>query len=455
MIVACSVCTTRFRVADEKIGPLGARIRCSRCGQTFQVAPPPAPEPPPPAPEPTPSVLAHPPVQAEDFPAGPGEHPHVSTEPTGTGGWPTGVLEVAGGGSGAEPSASVRLTLEADPFAAYAVRSEEPAPEPPPIGGLDASQGFLGSLPVTDLSALERTGAAPIAAPPPPDPGPGLDDGLSLEDRTPTPTPVREGPARWDEPDSSQAIEVGPDGFQEVDLAMGEMGPDPGFDPSAGEPTREAPIPPAPPPAPVGSSAAPASQAARSVAEEPPVAGAAAGRGAALRVQPERVRAIAMNVLSLAALLVVTLGIVVWWRGEGLGALLRWPRSAPSQVDVGRITSGVYEGAHGQPVIFVRGVVRATREPVEGPVSVRVVLERGGQPLGAATATAGAMPRAEELAAARSPEDLKVLRQRLDAGAPPRLEPGVDLPFLAVLPLPEGDVGTIRFRVEPVPVRGR
>ena len=103
----------------------------------------------------------------------------------------------------------------------------------------------------------------------------------------------------------------------------------------------------------------------------------------------------------------------------------------------------------------MRGVVRATHEPVEGPVSVRVVLERGGKRLGDVTATAGAVPRAEELAAARSPEDLEVLRQRLDAAAPTRLEPGAGLPFLAVLPVPEGDLGAVRFRVEPVPARGR
>ena len=162
-----------------------------------------------------------------------------------------------------------------------------------------------------------------------------------------------------------------------------------------------------------------------------------------------------MNVLSLAALLVVTLGIVMWWRGEGIGAVLRWPRGGHADLDVGAITSGVYEGSHGQPVLFVRGVLRATHEPVEGPVTVRVLLERGGAVLGAALATAGSVPSAEDLAEIQSPEDLRALQQRLDSRAPLRIEPGGDLPFLAVLPLPKGDVGAIRFRVEPVPARGR
>jgi hypothetical protein len=146
---------------------------------------------------------------------------------------------------------------------------------------------------------------------------------------------------------------------------------------------------------------------------------------------------------------------VMWWRGEGVGAVLRWPRAGHGGIDVGAITSGVYEGTHGQPLIFVRGVVRASQEPVEGPVVVRVFLERGGALLGATMAMAGSIADAEDLAEVRSAEDLKSLQARLDSRAPLRLEPGGALPFLALLPLPGGDVGTIRFRVEPVPPQGR
>src|SRR5512137_3017145 len=96
MIVACSACSTRFRVADQKIGPRGARIKCSRCGQTFSVAaPPPA--------EPTPGPL--PPEPARPGPT------QVAPDPTGTGGWPTGILEVAGTAS-SDPVSSIGLALE-------------------------------------------------------------------------------------------------------------------------------------------------------------------------------------------------------------------------------------------------------------------------------------------------------------------------------------------------------
>ena len=64
MIAACPQCQTRFRLAREKLGPQGARVRCSRCQTIFHVQPPddasastPA-ESPPPAPAKTLSPLA-------------------------------------------------------------------------------------------------------------------------------------------------------------------------------------------------------------------------------------------------------------------------------------------------------------------------------------------------------------------------------------------------------------
>jgi predicted Zn finger-like uncharacterized protein len=42
MIVICTRCQARFRVADEKVGARGARIRCARCQTLFAVGPAPA-----------------------------------------------------------------------------------------------------------------------------------------------------------------------------------------------------------------------------------------------------------------------------------------------------------------------------------------------------------------------------------------------------------------------------
>jgi hypothetical protein len=124
-------------------------------------------------------------------------------------------------------------------------------------------------------------------------------------------------------------------------------------------------------------------------------------------------------------------------------------------VEVGQVSSGEYEGSRGHPVVFVRGVVRATRAPVEGPVAIRVELVRAGVTLGAAIGVAGVVPSAEQLGGIASAEDLDRLRVQLLAHAPVRLEPGTDLPFLVVLPRPDGDVGAIKFRVGPVPAPGR
>lgn len=45
MIVQCTSCGTRFRLGDDKIGPDGARVRCSRCQASFTVDPPQPPQP--------------------------------------------------------------------------------------------------------------------------------------------------------------------------------------------------------------------------------------------------------------------------------------------------------------------------------------------------------------------------------------------------------------------------
>jgi hypothetical protein len=372
------------------------------------------------------------------------------------------VLEV--GGPGSEPGSSAGHALHDDPFAAFGSLTEPvaeapapPAPAPTPPDPID----LLGSLPVTSLSDLERTGAAPLVPPLPPGPEPVPDfdarGDLSLEERTPAATLVREAAARWSDPDASQAIEVGPDGFQEVDLARGEARPDPAFDAPSFEGTREVPIPaPAPPGAPAGPSDPAAGPLPGMAAKGAPAPVEPPYEPTSItRISPARLRAAAMNVVSLAALLVVTLGLVLWWRGEGIATLLRWPGAGHQDLEVAQLASGVYEGIQGRPLVFVRGVVRATHEPVEGPVTVRVVLERGGASLGAASAVAGAVPSAEDLAAVASPEDLAGLKSRIEPGAPRSLTPGGDLPFLALFPLPAGDVGTIRFRVEPVPARGR
>jgi len=44
MIIQCEQCSTRFRLADEKLKPSGSKVRCSKCKHVFTVMPP-TPEP--------------------------------------------------------------------------------------------------------------------------------------------------------------------------------------------------------------------------------------------------------------------------------------------------------------------------------------------------------------------------------------------------------------------------
>ncbi|MFI5316391.1 MAG: zinc-ribbon domain-containing protein [Myxococcota bacterium] len=67
MIAACPQCQTRYRLAREKIGAQGARIRCSQCQTIFRVQAPPEGSPPTPA-EARPSPIASPAAAAAATP---------------------------------------------------------------------------------------------------------------------------------------------------------------------------------------------------------------------------------------------------------------------------------------------------------------------------------------------------------------------------------------------------
>lgn len=43
MIIECTECHTRFKLADDKVKPGGTKVRCSKCKHIFTVAPPPPP----------------------------------------------------------------------------------------------------------------------------------------------------------------------------------------------------------------------------------------------------------------------------------------------------------------------------------------------------------------------------------------------------------------------------
>lgn len=60
MVVGCPKCKVRLKVADEKIGPDGLKIKCPKCSTVLLVRKPGAPKPPPAAPRPEPATTAPP-----------------------------------------------------------------------------------------------------------------------------------------------------------------------------------------------------------------------------------------------------------------------------------------------------------------------------------------------------------------------------------------------------------
>ncbi len=77
MVIQCPACQTRFRLADEKIGPHGVQVRCSKCAHTFPVKRE--------EPAAAPGGFQSPPVAAVDvtksFPNNGGSRPATQLEP--------------------------------------------------------------------------------------------------------------------------------------------------------------------------------------------------------------------------------------------------------------------------------------------------------------------------------------------------------------------------------------
>lgn len=75
MIIECDACQAKFKLDDSKIGPRGAKVKCTKCANVFVVKPPsaeeaavetPAPIPAPPTPKPQQEEAVAPPPQVEE-----------------------------------------------------------------------------------------------------------------------------------------------------------------------------------------------------------------------------------------------------------------------------------------------------------------------------------------------------------------------------------------------------
>jgi predicted Zn finger-like uncharacterized protein len=510
MIVICSSCQARFRVADEKVGPRGAKVRCSRCQTVFVVrrepqAPAPAPAPvpaparapaPPPAP-PAPLDLEltpgppRPPPSADPFAAFPGPAaapafapgPRAAPEPRP----PPDPFAAAGLDAFGDPPPSPE-----DPFALAAsgelsggfAGEGGPAEEPEPAEGDPFARQALGdpfgelelpgappagqSLPVTDLAQLLGHGAEP-SAPVPAAPAPqqdlelaanlALGADLALEERSaPIPAPSFADPA---DVFLSGGLEPGAFGgaaFEDGPLGMAPLGMAPVGEESLSLATERTPA--APEPAPPA--AAPPPEAPPAPAPHPP-RGAPPAEAEATQLAPpptpaQRLRSAAVGALALIALIVIALAFRVVWRGDVplgpavfrpsnlLRALGRAPGPAGA-IEVAAVRSGVYEQAGGGTVLFVRGEVLSRAQAPVAAVRVAAELVRDGQVLARGEALAGALPTPEEVHGAIDRAALDALAAEAQGRIPRAIAPGQRVDFLVLLGDAPADVSGASVRV--------
>jgi predicted Zn finger-like uncharacterized protein len=505
MIVVCSTCQARFKVADEKIGPRGAKVRCSKCQTVFVVhrdlgVMPAEPEQAaPPAPRPAPGGLDLD-LEAE---------PRSGVRPSGFVANPFARAQPPSAPAAAAPAPHDPYGA-ADPFAGHA--APPPGGEPDPFAAHDAmataapSAGAFGSvdpfvatvagagpgLPtsaVTDLSDLlggARSVPAPMEAPavtPPPEPSGILETGFDFDPGAspePAPFPSHAPSAGGAEPDLALA-ERTPSSAMPVQPAppvpMPGFGDFAGADPFGDEgglggaeldafaggpelveppPQHAPPPPPAHPEAPPPAAAAEPQPAAASEPAEGPEEAAAEG----LRHRSSRVRAIAVNAISLVALLAVVLGMLAFWRGVRPGAGGLHPAAFLGAIKGGEeepftadgISSGLYDRADAAPVLFVSGSA-VSRAPAAVPgLRVRVELLQKGAVVGQGEARAGAIPTPEELSATRDAAGVAAVAGRLAERAPGVVKPGDSVPFLVAISDYPSDVAGVGLRVTVEPL---
>lgn len=482
MIVICTRCQAKFRVADDKVGPRGAKVRCSKCQTVFAVhrdlgsvpAAPVGPARSPPAPRRAVDVeldLVRPAADARaTAPSADSDDPFGLADPD--------PFALSASADPFAPAASDDLHLdprpaapdvrEDDPFAPRAsLFAEASEPFSSTVESQEASRGRVTGLPVTDLSDLlgEPTpaslrGPPPAAARPPPltaaSGGVEYSLGIALEERV-TPPPLPSGAGAFGEPEPlppPAGFEAGGFGSRSDPHAFDPLGAEVG---GADEPQLALATawPPAEsPPRPAARAAAPSFAAGLAPAPAPAPAEAPADRIPGGRAA--RVRSLAVNAAALAVLLLVAFALLAGWRTRGkveLSALrptavleaLRGGAKATFAAE--QVSSGIYERALGPPVLFVRGVAVSRAAGPVRRLRVAVEVTRDGRTIARGEALAGAVPGAEELHGAADGAALAAVVRAAEARRPRQIRGGEAVPFLVVIADHPADLAGAALRV--------
>jgi predicted Zn finger-like uncharacterized protein len=435
VVVQCTTCQSKFRIADEKVTDRGVRVRCTSCKNVFEVRKPGS--------------------GTADPAPGPGTTMDLSSLAAATASKPGTGAGAKSGGAGRPSTGPVRPAT--GPVRPSTDKVRAAAASPQADGGaarrLDAEDLF-GMAELTGDAPL-AIGAAPPAAPdaePPKTPPalPGFDD-LNLEidppvkaarppDPVPPPPPPLDPPMPPPPPSAAAAALPDPGAPMEFDDPFAAIAPG-GSAVVANSATPEEKPPPKdsrPRTDPVRPRTDPVRK--QAVPKTGPVGVAES------EIAPAR----ALLSSAITGLLGAALAIVVviasalsddtssGWLGFGTAA----------EVIPTGVVSGLYETAGGKPVFYVRGRIENHSAKWRGPVQVTAELVADGAPEVKADAIAGSEPTPEDVWSVRSAADVEKLTRTLEAVQVERkVPPGGSLPFFAVIPDPPGDLVKHRLRV--------
>jgi predicted Zn finger-like uncharacterized protein len=433
VVVQCPTCSSKFRIADDKVTDRGVRVRCTSCKNVFQVrksgvvpAEPPAgagsttemspldvaapPRPPPRATAPPRPAISRPPA-ARPPPATSQPPPALGKPPAAGNGRGVDTDDLFGMAelTGDAPASRPRTTPTAS----------KPAVKPKPMPNFDD----------IDLEVDERPAAAKLAA------AEAKSKPPAVFDAPPPPLP----PSRSGEHVALGAFKTAlKDPFEGMD--MGEPGT--GAIELATQPKKDKLA--------EAARAEMAARAAKAEAAAPDAPAAAQAVKPAAPPEAEIPPGRAMVSSALTGLLGAALAIaVVIISALSDDAAAGWLGLGPaSDIVATRVVSGIYDTASGKQVFYIRGRVENRSQKVRGPFRVTAELIADGNPEGRAEAIAGAEPTPEEVWSLKSPADAEKLTRTLETSAVERkLQPGASLPFFAVIAEPPHDLQNHRLRV--------
>lgn len=489
MIVACTGCSTRFRLPDEKMRPGGVRVRCSRCKTAFHVPPPAgeiraqpaqAPAAPPPSP---PSVPQAP--RPTTAPWGiPTPSPEARAAPMAPAAGPSDWSDITFGPQ--------ELPQRPPPSLEDLLPPPEPVPVPPPPAApaMDWDRFDPGQPPIPHEAAAPQEdppsfdgGIDPAALPGlsrDPAPAAPFSDSVLPDPRQDAPAAA---PATWepslelgendwrpDPPPAQAPLDLGFDPFDRISVdepPQRKEGPEigplaPGLSvvaplerSASGLDLDDAPAVPPSTPGPTSHPVArlspgPVSNGERAANEPPP-------RLQAVRQTRARASGRLPRLLSSAAVVAFTLLAFVVARNGGdlrvdrdalavafgLAAPVEHGDFVPVRVQVGR-----YPTAGGE-VLYVHGAISNVAERAAAP-AVRVVAELrdGHRVVAHGVGWAGGVPSPETIFELPAPEAWNEVAAQLARRWAGPIAVGGEAPFLVVLGSPPADPSGLRVRVE-------